>query len=226
MKKDKVPVTCPHCGHQQLEPAQAYSTVCKQCREHYLVQDALHPVARPKEAALEVRRIQCFSCAAPLDVPTAAQSTMCKHCGSHVDLHDYRIAHAAARNYRTKGRLVIEKEGFLFNTDTVAGDVVVKGRFLGKLTAERSLEIHSGAEIKGSLTAELLVIPLATVFHWPGILALGGAEVAGELNANLRAKGKVVIRSTARYFGDVQAAHLVVESGAVFMGKAEVGLPR
>jgi cytoskeletal protein CcmA (bactofilin family) len=224
MKKDKVPVTCPHCGHKQLEPAQAYSTVCKQCREHYRVQEALHPVARPKEAAIEVRRIHCFSCSGELDVAAAAQSTICKRCGSHVDLKDYRIAQAAARNYRTKGRLVIEKEGFLFNTDTVAGEVILKGRFMGKLTAERSLEIHRGAEIKGSFTAELLIIPAETVFHWPGTLALGGAEVAGEVVANLLARGSVVLKSTVRYFGQIQAAHLVVESGAVFVGKAEVGV--
>jgi len=226
MKKDKVPVTCPHCGHRQLEPAQAYSTVCKQCREHYRVQEALHPVARPKEAAIEVRRIHCFSCSGELEVAAAAQSTICKRCGSHVDLKDYRIDHAAARNYRTKGRLVIEKEGFLFNTDTVAGDVVLKGRFLGKLCVERSLEIHPGAEIKGSFTAELLVIAAQTVFRWPGTLALGGAEVAGELAASLQARGTVVLRSTARYFGQLQAAHLVVESGAVFVGQAEVGTIR
>jgi cytoskeletal protein CcmA (bactofilin family)/predicted RNA-binding Zn-ribbon protein involved in translation (DUF1610 family) len=224
MKKDQVPVTCPHCGHTQSEPAQGYSTVCKQCRQYYRVQDALRPVAPPKEAVLEIRRIQCFSCAGELDVAAAAQSTLCKRCGSHVDLKDYRIAHAAARNYRTKGRLVIEKEGFLFNTDTVAGEVVVKGRFLGKLTAERSLEIQPGAEIKGTFTAERLVIPAGTVLRWTDTLALGGAEVAGELVANVHAKGRVVLKATGRYFGQVQAAHLVVESGAVFVGRAEVGV--
>jgi cytoskeletal protein CcmA (bactofilin family) len=33
----------------------------------------------------------------------------------------------------------------------------------------------------------------------------------------------VLLKSTARFFGDVEAANLVVESGAVFVGVARVG---
>ena len=147
---------------------------------------------------------------------------MCKKCSSHVDLRDYHITNATSRNFKTKGRFVIDEGAYLFNTDTTASEVVLKGRFLGKLTAEKSLEIYNSAELKGSFTANLLIIPAGNRFRWPDALQLGGADVAGELVANVRARNTVTLRSTARFFGDIEATGLVIEVGAVFVGNARI----
>jgi cytoskeletal protein CcmA (bactofilin family) len=45
------------------------------------------------------------------------------------------------------------------------------------------------------------------------------------LIAGVKSPGKVVVRSTARLFGDVEARELVVESGAVIVGAIKVGEP-
>ena len=146
---------------------------------------------------------------------------MCKRCSTHVDLRDYTITNATSKNFKTKGRFVIQEGAYLFNTDTTAHEVVLKGRFLGKLTAEK-LEIYNTAEIKGSFTANMLIIPAGQRFRWQDALQLGGADIAGELVANVRAKQTVTLRSTARFFGDVEAGGLVVEPGAVFVGQATI----
>ena len=100
---------------------------------------------------------------------------------------------------------------------------MIKGRFIGKLVAERTLEIHSSANIKGSFTAGCLVVPAKHHFRWPEPLRCGAADIAGELVANVHAPGTVRLKATARFFGDVEAGNLVVESGAVFVGAARVG---
>src|SRR5688500_4687583 len=222
MKAQKVVVACPGCGHQQSEPVAAYSTVCKKCRKHYRVQEQLQPAAPVAKPQRETRRVQCFNCRTELDVPAAAQSTMCKKCSSHVDLRDYTITNATSRNFKTRGRFVIEEGAYLFNTDTTANEVVLKGRFLGKLTAEKSLEVYNTSELKGTFTANLLIIPSGQRFRWPEALQLGGADVSGELVAIIRAKQTVTLRASARFFGDVEAGGLVVEPGAVFVGRATI----
>ncbi|HXI71794.1 MAG TPA: polymer-forming cytoskeletal protein [Verrucomicrobiae bacterium] len=222
-KQDKVLVACPHCGHQQPEPRSAFSTNCKKCGEHFHVQEALKPAARARERPLDLRRIVCFECGSELDVPVSAESTMCKRCSRYLDLHDYHIANAVAKNFKTKGRFVVELKGNVFNSETVGGEVVIKGKFLGKLAAERSLTIYSTAEIKGSLSAAHLIIPAENHFRWPDLLNIGTAEIAGELAANLHATGTVTLKSTARFFGNLDAAHLVVETGAVVVGKMNIG---
>ena len=216
-------MTCPACGHAQPEPRSAYSTLCKQCGQHFRLQEALHPAAKPQKLVIEQKQIICFQCRAELQVAAAAESTMCKKCSSHVDLRDYQINQTFSKNFRTHGRLVIEEKGYLLNTDSHVGDAVVKGRFIGKLVAERTLEIHSTANIKGTFSTGRLIVPAGNHFRWAEALRVGAAEIGGELVANLQSAGTVMLKSTARFFGEVRAGNLVVESGAVFVGAARIG---
>jgi len=222
-KQDQVLVACPHCGHQQSEPRSAYSSRCKKCGQHLRVQDILNPAPQATRHAPRRRQITCFECGAELEVPASAESTMCKRCSRYVDLHDYRITSSVAKNFKTKGVFVIEPKGSVFNTESIVGEAVIRGQFHGKLAVERSLTIYSTADIKGSLTAAHLIIPVENHFRWPDVLKVGSAEIAGELAANLRARDAVVLKSTARLFGDVDARNLMVEDGAVVVGKMQIG---
>ena len=230
MKQDKVRVACPQCGNLQLEPASAYSTICKKCHAHFLVQEVRQPAARVEAAAkarqpqIELKQVICFQCGTALEAPATAESTMCKRCSSHVDLRDYNITHAVSKNFRTHGRFVIEEKGYLFNTEVMVGAAIIKGKFHGKINATRSLTIYSSANIKGSFTTGRLIIPEGNHFRWPEI-KVGAAEIGGELVANLRAEGTVVLKATARFFGDVEAQGLVVENGAVVVGAMKIGRP-
>ncbi len=203
--------------------ASAFSTLCKRCGQHFRVQEVLNPAPRAPPRAPRQKRITCFECGAELDVPVSAESTMCKWCSRYVDLHDHRITTAIAKNYKTKGKLVIEPKGCVFNTETIAGEVVLRGKFHGKLTAEQSLTIYSGAEIKGSVTVAHLIIPAENHFRWTEPIRTNSAEIAGELSAALHASGTVTFKATARCFGDVDAENIIVEEGAVIVGTLRSG---
>jgi cytoskeletal protein CcmA (bactofilin family) len=222
-KQDTVSVACPRCGYTQPEPRTAYSTICKNCQQNFRVQEALHPTGKTAGIVIEQKRVRCFECGTVLEAPKAAASTMCKRCSAYLDLSDYRITQTVSKNFRTHGWLVIEEKGYLLNTESRAAEAVVKGRIIGKLVAENTLELHSTANIKGTFTAGCLVIPSGNHFRWPSPLQMGGAEIAGELTADLVAAGTVRLKSTGRLFGNIHAANLVVEAGAVFVGRANVG---
>jgi cytoskeletal protein CcmA (bactofilin family)/ribosomal protein S27E len=222
-KKDKVLLTCPHCGHQQPEPRAAFSTICKQCGQHLRVQEILHPHPKTPARGPKQKTITCFECGAELVIPAAAESTMCKRCSQYVDLHDYRITSALAKNFKTKGTFTVETKGYVFNTESIVGSAVIKGKFHGKLVAKGSLTIYSTADIRGSLTADHFIIPAENHFRWPNQIQVGSAEIAGELAASLRAREAVVVKSTARLFGNVDAKELIVEDGAVVVGKMQIG---
>jgi cytoskeletal protein CcmA (bactofilin family)/DNA-directed RNA polymerase subunit RPC12/RpoP len=222
-KQDTVLVACPRCGHQQPEPPTAISSVCKKCGEHLRVQEILRPVAKAAPQGPERKHITCFECGADLEVPVSAESTMCKKCSRYIDMKNYVINSAVSKNFKTKGSFVIESKGYVFNTEAVVKEAVIKGRFLGKLFAEQSLTIYSTAEIKGAFTTARLVIPAGNHFRWAERLKLASAEIAGELVADVLATERVVLKATARLFGDVEAADLVVEDGAVVVGRMRVG---
>jgi cytoskeletal protein CcmA (bactofilin family) len=221
--QDKILLTCPHCGHQQREPRAVISTVCKQCGRHFRAGEVPTRSAKTADRQRELRHITCFDCGTELEVAANAQSTMCKRCSGHIDLRDYQINNAVSKNFRTKGRFVVEVKGYVFNTEATVGDAVIKGKFLGKLVAERSLTVYSTAEIKGSFKTSKLIVPAENQFRWKEPLHIGSAEVAGELDANLHAGDTVILRSTALMFGDIEATNLVVEPGAVVVGQARIG---
>jgi cytoskeletal protein CcmA (bactofilin family) len=227
-KSKTISATCPKCGHEQQEPRGSYSTICKKCRSHFRLEEEAPKTSKVPKApkpTIEFRRISCFQCGTELEVPTAAESTMCKRCSSHVDLRDYLITQTISKNFRTYGRLVVEEKGYVLNTDSLVGEAVLKGRLIGKIVAHRTLEIYSTASIKGSFNTGRLIIPAGNSFRWPELLRIGGAEIGGELVANIQSSGTIVLKSTGRLFGDVQAANLVVESGAVLVGNAKSGRP-
>ena len=223
-KQAKVLVTCPSCGHQQPEPPTAISSVCKKCSEHLRVEELLRPAPKVVDKGPEKKRITCFECGAELEVPVSAESTMCKRCSRYVDMKDYVINSAVSKNFKTKGSFLVDAKGYVFNTEVTASDAVIKGRLHGKLFAERSLTVYSTAEIKGSFKAGRLLIPAANYFRWPEKLNIKSAEIAGELAANLRADETIILRSTARLFGDIEAANLVVDEGAIVVGQMRIGV--
>jgi cytoskeletal protein CcmA (bactofilin family) len=222
-EKDKVLLVCPHCGHQQPESRLAFSTICKNCGHHLRVQEILKPTPKAAGTGPLKKLVTCFECGAELNVPATAESSICKRCSAYVDLHDYTITSALAKNFKTKGAFVVELKGCVFNTESIVGDAVIKGKYHGKLVVERSLTIYSTADIKGSLAAGCLIIPEKNHFLWRSQIAVGSAEIAGELAADLRAEDGVVVKAAARLFGNVDARNLVVEDGAVIVGKMQIG---
>jgi cytoskeletal protein CcmA (bactofilin family)/DNA-directed RNA polymerase subunit RPC12/RpoP len=222
--QDKVLLACPHCGHQQTEPRAAFSTICKKCGRHLRVQEILNPAPKTSRRAPNRKQIICFECGTELEVAISAESTMCKRCGRYVDLHDYHITNAVAKNFKTKGLFVVELKGCVFNAEAIVGDAVIKGKFHGKLYAESSLTVYSSAEIKGTLTVGRLIIPAENHFLWKDPIKVRSAEIAGELTAHLCADETVLLKSTARLFGDLETKNLIIENGAVLVGRVRAGI--
>jgi cytoskeletal protein CcmA (bactofilin family) len=91
------------------------------------------------------------------------------------------------------------------------------------LRVEGALTIYSSAEIKGTFNVGRLVIPAENHFCWKDPIRVQSAEIAGELAASLEAADTIILKSTARMFGDLAARHLVVEPGAVVVGEVRIG---
>lgn len=156
-------------------------------------------------------------------MPASAESTICKRCSAYVDLHNYNVTSALAKNFKTKGEFTVELKGLVFNTESIVGDAVIRGKFHGKLTVERTLTIYSTAEVKGTISAGHLVVPVKNHFRWDAQIQVDSAEISGELVADLRAEETVVVKASARLFGNVDARGLIVEEGAVVVGHMQIG---
>lgn len=79
------------------------------------------------------------------------------------------------------------------------GDIIVEGRLDGAIKTANSLLVGSKAVIKADIEAKQ-------------------AKISGEVRGNLLIQNFLEITSTAKIYGDVQAAEISIEKGAVFNG--------
>jgi cytoskeletal protein CcmA (bactofilin family) len=209
-------VSCPTCGGNHEGSAECLFALDERFGDRWRA--GLVSGWQPRQES-----VACFDCGTHLNVAVGAQSTMCKKCSSYIDLCDYNVEATVYKRFRTAGCLTVAERAAVHDTDALVGDAILKGRFIGKLKVQGSLTLYSTAQIKGKFKADKLVIPAGELIRWPGTLEVGSADVSGEVVGDLRAAASIVLRPTARLFGNIRALHLVVERGAVFVGSPFTG---
>ena len=86
---------------------------------------------------------------------------------------------------------------------TFKNNLRIDGKFEGEINSPGTM--HIGQE--GELKAEVNV---------------GNSIIEGKVTGNITTQDKLELRSTAKLFGDIKAARLVINEGVVFVGKCEV----
>jgi cytoskeletal protein CcmA (bactofilin family) len=92
--------------------------------------------------------------------------------------------------------------------------------FKGELSFDKGMRIHGRFEGKINTPGRLHVAKEAKLM---ADVEAGSILVEGEVHGNLAASDRVELKNSARYEGDLRAAKLVVEEGAVFTGHVSVG---
>jgi len=83
------------------------------------------------------------------------------------------------------------------------GDIIIYGKITGDIETDGTITIFSGAELKSNLNGLHL-------------------NIGGHVEGNINATGKVTLGDRAYLRGDIKAAQIVIEDGAVFEGRCEM----
>lgn len=89
------------------------------------------------------------------------------------------------------------------NIDTL-GNVRVDGKLYGDIRSKSKVATGNASLIEGSITAQ-------------------NAEIEGEVRGSLEIAELLILKSTAVINGDIITSKLVVEAGAIFNGKCQMG---
>ncbi|MEA3225789.1 MAG: polymer-forming cytoskeletal protein [Planctomycetota bacterium] len=84
------------------------------------------------------------------------------------------------------------------------GNILIEGEVEGSLRTDKDLRVGEHARISADVSAS-------------------SATVAGEVRGNIDIAGRLELEPTAKIFGDVKTADLVVASGAIISGKITMG---
>lgn len=90
-------------------------------------------------------------------------------------------------------------------------------------TIETSVDFRIDGIIEGNINSSGKVVlgPTALV---KGEINCASAEISGELKGKIFLTESLVLKSTARIFGDIKTVKLTVEPGAVFTGACLMGV--
>jgi hypothetical protein len=178
-----------------------------------------NPAGVPPKSAARQRKIQCSHCGYEQFVLEEALSVFCKNCNKRITLgapsrsapqqkasvtHHLRavscpkceaqqqVPHNALSSF-------CQKCGNRINLQ----DYEIKGKFNGELNTKGTLVITISGDVHADVT-------------------VGNAVIEGKLVGKILCDGMVELKSTAKLYGDVIAAHFIVNDGALFVGHSLV----
>lgn len=102
---------------------------------------------------------------------------------------------------------IIGKGTVLEGTIRSSGNVHVSGTVIGRLEVEGRTVVMPGGVIEGEVVS-------------------ASAEVGGRVKGEVRVRERLVLKSTAVVEGDLHTQKLVIEEGAVFTGRCDMGAVR
>jgi cytoskeletal protein CcmA (bactofilin family) len=98
-------------------------------------------------------------------------------------------------------------EGTVFEgTIRAESDVRASGRIVGTLEVDGKTMIAEEGVVEGEIIAT-------------------NADIAGQVEGEIRIEERLVLKSTARVDGKIETDRLIVEEGAQFTGQCEMGTP-
>jgi len=98
----------------------------------------------------------------------------------------------------------IGKGSVLDGSINAPGDIRVDGVVKGALIAGGRLVLGQGGKIEGDVQC-------------------GSAVISGELNANITSRELLILKETAKLYGDIKTEKISIEPGAMFSGRCEMG---
>ncbi|MDX2226158.1 MAG: polymer-forming cytoskeletal protein [Verrucomicrobiae bacterium] len=218
-KRKHIEVVCPSCGAHQLEPSGCISTFCKSCQAHFKLNKALKPKRNPNRPSVSERALHCFECRSLLHVAPEALSTICNVCGHCVDLNDYTINSRVARNFQTKGSLLIGEKGILSAEKIIVGHAEIRGQLrVGEFVCEGSVELFPTASVQGNIRAQLLKVMESAQLKIKDHIEVESVHILGKISGRLVCKGLALIGPTGAFEGELLTQRLRMEAGGLLSG--------
>ena len=168
--------------------------------------------------------IRCYECGYTFRLTGKAQRTFCPRCRVILDMTDYSIETEWHQPIKTTGRVRLARHAVLDGAEVVAGEIILEGAVRhGRLQALRRLEVHPGASFDLSqVSARELCIASGATLRSRRILSAEDLDIAGRLEARIRATGRVLIRSGGLLKGEITAPRLIVEEGGGLRARCTV----
>lgn len=226
IKEKTISIVCPNCQAKQMIAKSALSVFCRNCQHHIETEKVLHPEKffKKKPDLFELsQEYTCFRCNAISEAGQESFSFFCKKCGYRNDIQDYTVKTLLSKNIETRGILNILNQGTVLNSTALVNKAIISGKFIGNLDAQE-VELHENCIFEGNLKTDLLILDSPKKLALRNPLQAKHIIIPGLYKGKIKTEGIIELGENAEFYGNIFTKKLIIKSGAVFSGTAEVSM--
>ncbi|MGF1678310.1 MAG: hypothetical protein ACFCUX_03840 [Candidatus Methylacidiphilales bacterium] len=212
-------VTCPACGHLQLDYVEASSYFCRACGHRFTTQPKVRSGNKrleKRDKSLLRRKIICFSCQHSMDVPEASDSWQCPSCSVYLDLKNHHICSTVGRSIQTYGTITLAPRGYFSGNQAGATHIYFEGGGAsGRVVALENMEIRKTSRVRADLSCVRLEIWQGAVLESNRSVRCQDMVVSGTASfRRVEARGSIHIMPGASLrVQELTALEIKVEAG-------------
>ena len=167
----------------------------------------------------------CYACNYAFTVSGKVHFSFCPKCKQQLNMSDEVVSGNWTDAVKTMGTIEVAAGAVVRGALLLAQNIVVAGDVTqATLQVSRRLELADGAQIDWRrITMQTLVIRAGAAFSFEAPLTCRSADIAGTLQAELRADERIILRATSCFEGELYSPCLQVEDGASIRARMILG---
>ncbi len=168
------------------------------------------------------KKVECFDCHNNFKVGRSAKSTNCPACGVYICLENFEINLNSTTPIRTRGDVLIRKNGKLSTTEIHCRNLTVHGSISANIDCTGDFIISASGNNIGTVRCHRLVIEKGSDFQFLNTIVADEAEVRSRITGNIQCHGPLLISATGQMHGDVTAHSVSIQPGGQLDGAMNI----
>lgn len=168
------------------------------------------------------RQVRCFACEREFTAGAEAESTQCPGCGGYVSLRDFSIQGLWTRELRTRGNVLVQKDGSIHRTSIQCHNLTVYGKITGEVDCSGDLVFHGSGKVSGAVRCRRLHVCRKARVEFLDPVRADEVLIEGEARGVFHCSGTVTLARRALLQGFVRAVALNIRTGASHVGTVDI----
>lgn len=166
--------------------------------------------------------VECFDCHHKFKVGRSAKSTQCPACGVQLCLEDFEINLPSTSPIRTRGDVLIRKNGNVNTSEIKCRDLKVFGNVCAQIECTGDLTLRTAGTIIGEVRCQRFIVEKGSDIHFHNMIYADEVDVQARVFGNIQCSGKVNIGALGWIHGDVTARSVSIEPGGQLDGAMNI----
>jgi cytoskeletal protein CcmA (bactofilin family) len=166
--------------------------------------------------------VECFDCRHKFKVGRSAKSTQCPACGVHLCLEDFDINVSSTQPIRTRGDVLIRKNGNVNTSEIRCRDLKIFGLVSAQIECTGDLVFRTSGTVIGEVRCRRFTVEKGSDIHFHNMIYADEVDVQARVFGNIQCSGKINIGAQGWIHGDVTARAVSIEPGGQLDGAMNI----